>query len=94
MDCGQPNLKRQKREKKKKLKSAKLANQILTDSQFHIKKKKKKDAEFHTFIYKFHSILYNLFIQSFSEIKRERVREKNLEGGRTAGGGGSNEADD
>ena len=36
------------------------------------------------------------FIQSysFSEIKRERVREKNLEGGRTAGGRGSNEADE
>ena len=38
------------------------------------------------------------FIQSysFSEIKRERerVREKNLEGGRTAGGGGSNKADE
>ena len=33
------------------------------------------------------------FIQpySFSEIERERVREKNLEGGRTAEGGGSNE---
>ena len=46
-----------------------------------------------SFIYKFHFILYK-FIQSFSEIKRERVREKNLEGGQTAGGGGSNEADD
>ena len=36
------------------------------------------------------------FIQpySFSEIERERVREKNLEGGRTAEGGGSNEADE
>ena len=83
--------KKTKTGKKKKLKSA---NQILTDSQFHIKNKKKKDAEFHTFIYKFHSIFYNLFIQSFSEIKSERVREKNLEGGRTAGGGGSNEVDD
>ena len=51
--------------KKKKLKSAKLANQILTDSQFHIKKKK-KDAELVSFIYKFHYI-FSFFISLFSQ---------------------------
>ena len=49
-----------------------MANQILTESQFHIKKKKKKKML--SFIYKFHFILYK-FIQSFSEIKRERETE-------------------
>ena len=61
--------KKTKTGKKKGLKSAKLANQILTDSQFHIKKKKKMLS----FIYKFHFILYK-FIQSF-RIKRERETE-------------------
>ena len=66
---GQPNLKRQKQEKKK----LKSANQILTHSQFHIKKKKMLSfiLSFISFIPFF--ITYK-FIQSysFSEIKRER----------------------
>ena len=49
--------KKTKTGKKKKVKVSQSDSHRLTVPH---KKKKKKDAEFHTFIYKFHSILYNL----------------------------------
>ena len=57
MDCGQPNLKRQKQKnkKKKKKKRVKVSQIDQSDShrpQYHIKKKKnRKDAELVSFIY-------------------------------------------
>ena len=54
VDCGHSNLKRQnikKKKKKREWKSAKLANQILTDHSSTSKNKKKKDAELVSFIY-------------------------------------------
>ena len=78
--------------KKKKVKVSQSDSHTLTVPH---KKKKKKML---SFIYKFHFILYK-FIQSFSEIKRERERlrvwereKKTLREGRTAGG--SNEANE
>ena len=55
VDCGQPNLKRQKQKNKKKKKKGVKVSQIgQSDShrpQYHIKKKNRKDAELVSFIY-------------------------------------------
>ena len=105
--CERVRCKEHRTAKFKKTKTGKKKKKVKvsqSDSHTHIvpHKLKTKKKMVLSFILSFISfipffITYK-FIQSysFSEIKRERerVRQKNLEGGRTVGGGGSNEADE
>ena len=77
--------------KKKKVKVSQSDSHTLTVPH---KKKKMMLSFILSFISFIPFFITYKFIQSFSEIKRERVREKNLEGGQTTGGGGSNEVDE
>ena len=68
--CGQPNLKKTKTEKKRKKKKVKVSQIGQSDSHRVTvpHQKKKCRVSFISFI--------SFFIQSFSEIKRERERER------------------